>query len=921
MTQSPRARMNSTVHKPPIAKDDDQKHRLYRIARPIRGALWCGIAFLLGSCSALWSAAPLGLALLSAASSYTWYIFAGLLLSAIFRPVFLSGWAWGGVYLLCVILRLTIRFFVDPPLLPDGRPCRGQMYLRLCWRSFKQNVGLLPFREEDISDYYPGSTSKNSSGHTTDTPIDKTAASLKSTRAPVSEVSPRLFWEHPLLRMLTAAVCGLIAGIFIVITGGYHLYDLLSALALLILTPCATLLLVSCFGETGMVLLFSTDPLRLSETRPDIRTSASSFDSVTKRFHVLPLCSVCFLIGCTVYAARAFTPTFGSPYLRISLTVLLGLVVSLTASSRLGFVSGLAVSVITGMAASPALSPLFILCAGVYGLITTRSPRWAAAAGCVAGGIWCVTVTGILSFLPIFPAVLLAPPVFFLSERIWSSLPPLLPGKENADADLEDMTRLLSNLLSGEVRLKSGASRLQSLAEVFTSLSQRFYGLSGQLKRPRMQELRSICDECFGKHCAKCSKRDICWGAEYDRTLEAQARLTARLHAGERATLNILPDSLREFCPRMETVIGDINDRYAHLTERLLRNEQTDTFAADYASMAALLTDILEEDRRELMDFTYNRETADAVYELLANTGIPVRGVVVVGKPNRRRVIIRLTDLDVYVKNQQRILRELEALCGTPLDQPLMEYEGTGGVLTFSSKAALSVQYSGSTVPSDRAADDPMPPPLTHETPKGAYAPPAVCGDHIALFRTDNAYLYALISDGMGAGEEASMTSDICTMFLEKMLAAGNKVDISLRMLDTYVRSKNRGTWEECSATVDLMELDLTDGQAVFAKYGAAPTYVVREGKVYKLQTPTMPIGILSDLPRHELRFRTHPGDVLVMVSDGITLGNDECPWLMDLLTSPMPASMDSLRSDIIKRALSAGSEDDLSAIAIRVDA
>ena len=94
---------------------------------------------------------------------------------------------------------------------------------------------------------------------------------------------------------------------------------------------------------------------------------------------------------------------------------------------------------------------------------------------------------------------------------------------------------------------------------------------------------------------------------------------------------------------------------------------------------------------------------------------------------------------------------------------------------------------------------------------------------------------------------------------------------------------------------------------------------IPEEGKVYKLDAPTLPIGILSDTPRKSIRFRTHPGDVVVMVSDGVTMGNDECPWLLDLLSSPMPGSMDSLRADIIKRALSAGSEDDLSAIAIRV--
>jgi hypothetical protein len=63
-----------------------------------------------------------------------------------------------------------------------------------------------------------------------------------------------------------------------------------------------------------------------------------------------------------------------------------------------------------------------------------------------------------------------------------------------------------------------------------------------------------------------------------------------------------------------------------------------------------------------------------------------------------------------------------------------------------------------------------------------------------------------------------------------------------------------------------------------------------------------------------------HPGDVIVMVSDGVTHGNDECPWLIDLLSDPLPSSMDSLRLDILKRAITSGSPDDLSAIAVRVE-
>lgn len=116
------------------------------------------------------------------------------------------------------------------------------------------------------------------------------------------------------------------------------------------------------------------------------------------------------------------------------------------------------------------------------------------------------------------------------------------------------------------------------------------------------------------------------------------------------------------------------------------------------------------------------------------------------------------------------------------------------------------------------------------------------------------------------------------------------------------------------------MELDTACGHAVFAKNGAAPTYVIRDGTVYKLRSRSLPLGILHDSAPQFLRFRMHPGDVVVMVSDGVTLGNDECPWLLDLLSAPLPDSMDSLRLDILRRAMASGSPDDLSAIAIRLE-
>ena len=879
----------------------------------LRGGFFSGAAFLLGSCSLLWGAAPLGLGLLAAASSYTWYILVGLFFSAALRPVTLAGWSWVGVYLLCIILRLVIRFFVDPPSLPDGRPCGGRTYLLLCWRSLKTNLGFphdIPSAGDTATDYYKGKDDSYLYG-------DRHTSRDKPVSPPADTPLP-LFAEHPFLRMITAGVCGLMAGLSAVVTRGFHVHDLLTALVMTLLTPIITFLLVSCFGETGLSLLFpSVQGTGISSDDPD------SGEWIRKRFHALPILSVCGLLAAIVFSARGFVFPTGDGVLRVQIATLLGMILTLQASARLGVLPGIAAGIICGLSASPQLAPVFILCAGSYALLRYVSRRMGVIGGCTVGALWCFAVEGFSTLITQLPAILLAMPLYFVAEKLWSLFP--VEKQQHADREVDTFNEAVVASLSATARAESQRARMRALSDAFGTLSRRFYDLSSRLKRPRLLDLRHICDESFGKICAQCKNRDVCWGAEYERTLEIQTRLASQLHTAGKASADSLPDSLKDFCPHTEDIVNDLNGRLARMTEILLRSERTDVFAADYAACASLLSSALEEDLHAEADFSCNREAADAIYDYLRSLGVGVQGVVVGGKKGsgRQRVIVRGTGFEVVSDKLPLIRHHIGELVGCPMTAPAFD-EGEDGsasaVMTLSSEAKLKVSYAGSTLPADHSSEDADVSILTHDTPADTQDPTTVCGDHIAVFGNGDAYFYALISDGMGSGEDASLTSDICTMFLEKMLSAGNRVEVSLRMLDGYIRSKNTGTGDECSATVDLMELDLMDGRAVFAKNGAAPTYVVREGMVYKLHAPTLPIGILRDTPSRLLRFRTHPGDVVVMVSDGVTLGNDECPWLIDLLSDPMPDNMDSLRRDIIKRALTAGSEDDLSAIAIRVE-
>ena len=78
-------------------------------------------------------------------------------------------------------------------------------------------------------------------------------------------------------------------------------------------------------------------------------------------------------------------------------------------------------------------------------------------------------------------------------------------------------------------------------------------------------------------------------------------------------------------------------------------------------------------------------------------------------------------------------------------------------------------------------------------------------------------------------------------------------------------------TGREMYATMDLCVINLHTGETAFEKLGACVSYVVREGEVRAIGADTLPVGVLPDVESRSLRMTLHPGDVVVMMTDGVT--------------------------------------------------
>lgn len=157
-----------------------------------------------------------------------------------------------------------------------------------------------------------------------------------------------------------------------------------------------------------------------------------------------------------------------------------------------------------------------------------------------------------------------------------------------------------------------------------------------------------------------------------------------------------------------------------------------------------------------------------------------------------------------------------------------------------------------------------------------------MCGDSVTYFKSGPNTLCLLLSDGMGSGREARRESQLTLRLTEQFLRSGIEAGAALKTLNAAlnIRSDEQGSF----TTIDLLTLDLSDGQAALYKYGAAPTYIKRQGTVRRLTGSALPAGLQdAAAPAPETRFPLEENTFVLMVSDGVADSSDD-KWLQDLL-------------------------------------
>ena len=888
-------------------------------AKRILAALLCfAVSFFIAGAEAFPGTYPFGIAAVSAVTGVSALIpvLAGGLLGSAVIPV------TGGVHALLLTLLAVVRMVTSVWLLsdrlPDWMKTRGRR--RRMWRKLDAIAGAGNPRSPD-----------GESPHT---------AALRHAMFLAGGADGTMLRESIGIRMAFSACAALFAGAWSVVRGGYVYFDLFGAVFSLLFTPLLTWLMFAAADRS-----MRTSPFR----------EAGIYAVCAIVTHSLQT----FLHTSTLSGGGILNTPFGTG-------ILFAFAVTVLTAEKYGIHRGAVMGICCGMVLDLRFLPMFAVSAVLSGLFGRYSQTFGLLSAGVSAVAWATYQAGFDGIAAVLPPVTAACAVLIPLYRC-------------------GMVRLPENLFGGAVRSMAAEAglalrsredmghRLEEMSESLTSVSAILSGMSERLSRPGKAEMREICEAAFGAYCRGCALRSKCHEARSPKTAPVVEAMTKELVRDGVVSAAAVPNHLASHCFNIGRILDEIN-RCAG--ERIARRKGSDKLAvtaADFGLAGELLK--TAHDEGENIVHT-DGELSKKLRRLLHCQDFEAGSVTAYGG-RRKQILVRDIDPASARMGGDDIRRLFEKTAGLRLSQP--EFTLDGPVLSMTMHAVpvfacLSGQafcaagisadgrgiraegdgrdeaaycterygnrteevraYSGDGADMEACGEAhtgdegygyegyeeyemEVPPEVdvTDELPDAEDA--GVCGDAIVSFEAEGKY-YMLISDGMGSGREAALTSGVCAAILQRLIGAGSGLETSLKMLNNIIRAGER----ECSATVDIAEIDLLTGKARFIKSGAAPSFVLRGGSIFRLQSKTVPIGILRALDAEMIRFDILPGDRVVMLSDGAARSYEEVPWLLDMMTSDeviLKGSPKEAAAKIVREAARRGSSDDITAGVISV--
>lgn len=515
--------------------------------------------------------------------------------------------------------------------------------------------------------------------------------------------------------------------------------------------------------------------------------------------------------------------------------------VSLLGGGGAGAIMGVSLAIILGIATGGILSFVALYAVpGMLGGLLRDFGRWGTFFGALFGLYFMMKETNLpLTVGQVLPWGVGMASFLVTPRRYFSELSSLFPNQAVKN-QFEDQQEQLTEIV---------ATRLNEVAAAFSDISKSFNERCVQEEIVKM-DLYSLLEQVCNNICQHCNGYDKCWGENFYSTyreifdLIALAELYGEVHSHQ------LKGKLSKNCFQQYKLVATVNkmvERYQTDSYWRKRVEEENNFIINQLDgVSDFINDLAGEISRDSM---FKIEIEAKLKSGFNRIGIHVKDIYLqsFGKQG----------LEIRIKKQSCNQRQECQCLITPMISKLLGTEYMiwekrcnldNGECAYCLVPIHTHEIKTSVCKMSRNA---------HES----------SGDSHALHELKEGFFVSILSDGMGHGSKAALESNSTVTILERLLDTGIDRNFAVKMVNSMMSLRSP---EESFATVDLAIIDLYNGNAEFLKIGAAATYVKRGREVLVIKSTSLPAGILNTVDVEKTVMELKPGDLIVMVTDGV---------------------------------------------------
>ena len=397
-----------------------------------------------------------------------------------------------------------------------------------------------------------------------------------------------------------------------------------------------------------------------------------------------------------------------------------------------------------------------------------------------------------------------------------------------------------NNLLSPT---KEAKEKIGAVSEVFESLSEITVPTSKETEKETADVIKKYILGYVNNKCISCSDMDECIDKE---NLDETAQFLAeKLENGE----PIEHEMLKFDCKHSKQIIDDIYNMYTNMritrVLKLRELENTEKVAKQYREVSKLLDNIAN-------DLKEGALVKDASQQKLRDELKFAGYNVYEDEFEKTEDLTEYTFVTDILTNIDKQKKNIVELASNILEQSMTVKLILNISKTEKSKIKLisTPKYSISTE-------------IVSETKSGE----EVSGDTYLQTELNDLRKLTVISDGVGSGKDASKSSTAVVNMLDRLLSGGFSEEKAIEIVNNIVKLKGE---DELYASLDAAIINQRNGECYFIKLGAAPTYLIADGKVVVITSNSIPVGLVEDNEFVPVCKKLKEGDFVIQVSDGI---------------------------------------------------